>query len=95
MGVIFLEPALTLGAYLAGFKLWEFPPNLAGVAVALSVLLWTLALRRFRFPLYLAVLYPVTITLWLLVVIRSLVLTMRGQTTWKGRDLIRPAMRWL
>jgi chlorobactene glucosyltransferase len=95
MGVIFLEPALTLGAYLAGFRLTEFPPNMAATAVVLSVLLWTLALRRFKFPLYLAVLYPVTITLWLLVVVRSLVLTMRGQTTWKGRDLVRPAMRWL
>jgi chlorobactene glucosyltransferase len=95
MGVIFLEPALTLGAYLAGFKLTEFPPNMAAMAVVLSLLLWSIALRRFRFPLYLAVLYPITITLWLLVVIRSLVLTMRGQTTWKGRDLIRPAMRWL
>jgi chlorobactene glucosyltransferase len=68
---------------------------MAAMAVVLSLLLWSSALRRFRFPLYLAVLYPITITLWLLVVIRSLVLTMRGQTTWKGRDLIRPAMRWL
>jgi chlorobactene glucosyltransferase len=95
LGVIFLEPAITLSAYLAGFTLTEFPPNLAGVAVVLSVLLWALALRRFRFPLYLAVLYPITISLWLLVVLRSLVLTMRGQTTWKGRDLVHPAMRWL
>lgn len=95
LGVIFLEPALALGAYLAGFKLTEFPPNMAAVAVVLSVLLWALALRRFRFPLYLAVLYPITISLWLLVVVRSMVLTMRGQTTWKGRDLVRPAMRWL
>jgi chlorobactene glucosyltransferase len=95
MGVIFLEPALALGAYLAGTSLTEFPPNLAAIAVALSVLLWYIALRRFRFPAYVAVLYPISLFLFLLIVVRSLILTITGNTTWKGRSLVRPAMRWL
>jgi chlorobactene glucosyltransferase len=95
MGVIFLEPALTLVSYLAGGSLTGFPLNLAAIAVAQSVLLWYIALKRFRFPAYVALLYPISLFLWLLIVVRSLVLTMTGHSTWKGRSLVRPAMRWL
>jgi hypothetical protein len=59
------------------------------------VLLWGISDRCFRFPLYLAPLYPITIGLALAVAGRSVVLAARGRSTWKGRTLVRVPVRWL
>lgn len=92
----FIEPAFSLGSYLLiGEALPLFPVDLAILAVLQSLLIWHLAYRRFSFPTQLALFYPLSVTLYILIALRSLVQTLTGQAEWKGRTLARPATRWL
>ncbi len=56
-------------------------------SVALALVLWTIFNRRFRFPLYLTLFYPLTVALAVLIALRSLVVTRLGRGVWKGRVL--------
>ncbi len=95
IGLAFIEPALAILSRWMEYPLTPFSPEAASLAVVLSLLLWSLAYRRFKFPVYLALFYPLTMFLFLLVALRSLVQTASGTATWKDRILDRPAMRWL
>ena len=95
LGVVFLEPPLLLALSLVGVPLAGFSPGLAIAAMVLALLLWVLFCWRFGLPLYLAGLYPVIMTLVIFIALRSLVLTLRGRTTWKGRTLSRPQIHWV
>jgi chlorobactene glucosyltransferase len=95
IGLAFLEPPLSLLAGHLGAPLTHFPTGLAIVAVVQSLVLWHVALRRFRLPIYLTVLYPISLTLFILIILRSMVFTLTGRARWKGRDLVRPALRWI
>lgn len=88
--LVFLEPWLVLSWWVISGRPSIAPlPQLASISVASSLLLWIVTYRRFGFPLYLALFYPITILLAGLVAMRSMVLTLRGQATWKGRTLIK------
>jgi chlorobactene glucosyltransferase len=89
-----LEPPLALASRALGMPLTRFPPDLAAVAVAQSLLIWRIAYKRFRLPGYLALLYPFSLLLFVLIALRSMLWTLTGQATWKGRNLTRPALRW-
>jgi hypothetical protein len=54
-----------------------------------------LAYRRFKFPAYLVFYYPLSLALFLAIVVRSFVQTATGRAIWKDRVLERVAMRWL
>ncbi|RME08185.1 MAG: glycosyltransferase [Anaerolineae bacterium] len=96
VSLMFIEPALSLGAYyLTGETLPHAPFPQAAIAVLLSLLIWYLAYQRFQFPLYLIWLYPLSMTLFVLIAMRSMVQTLTGRAEWKGRDLARPVIRWL
>lgn len=95
IGIAFLEPAAALISYWLGRPLTPLSPEAASLAVALSLILWTVAYRRFHFPPYMVLLYPLTMLLFLLVALRSFVQTATGTATWKERTLERPALRWL
>ena len=95
LGVVFLEPPLLLALSLVGVPLAGFSPGLALAAMALAFLLWGLFCWRFGFPLYLACLYPVIMALVIFIALRSLLLTLQGRTTWKGRTLSRPKIHWV
>ena len=49
---------------------------------------------RFGIPSYLILLYPVTSLLALYIALRSVRLAVQGQSTWKGRTLVRNQVRW-
>jgi chlorobactene glucosyltransferase len=87
--MVFWEPLVvfTLGALGS-----VGPQNviLAAWAVVLSLLLWGFTYWRFGFPLYLTLLYPLTVLLTVVIALRSMVLTLLGRATWKGRRLARP-----
>ena len=68
---------------------------LCAVAIAESLLLWSLIIIRFRFPGYLFLLYPFIVFLGVFIAMRSMVLGIRGQTTWKDRKLARAKIRWI
>ena len=95
IGLAFLHPAAVLVTNALGEPLRGFPPRLAVVAVGESLLLWGLAYRRFRLPMHLILLYPLSLLLFILIGFRSMLLTVSGQATWKDRELASPAWRWL
>lgn len=70
------------------FALWP------AVLAALELLaVWGIVMARLRFPLYLMPLYPVSLTIFGLVALRSLFFTVTGRCTWKGRRLPRRRVR--
>ncbi len=80
----------SIGLPLHSFALWP-----AVLAVGEMFLLWGITMKRLRFPRYLALLYPVSLTLFVGVAFRSLLRTVSGRTTWKGRALPRQRVKIL
>ncbi len=95
VGSAFLQAPVVLVSWWLGHSLMSFPPGMATIAVILSFTLWLISYRRFKFPAYLASLYPLSLGLFILVAGWSLIHTLSGTATWKGRTLERVAMRWL
>jgi chlorobactene glucosyltransferase len=95
VGMAFLEPPLALLARRLGWPQPPFPLLYAQSAVVISFLVWSFAFRRFKFPLYLVPFYPLILTLFIMVAVRSLVQTVTGTAQWKGRTLDRVATKWL
>lgn len=95
VAVAFLEPPLALAARALELPLGTFPTNLATLAVIESYILWQIAYRRFKFPAWLVFFYPLSLVLFILVGLRSLVMTLSGTATWKERELDRSAIRWM
>jgi chlorobactene glucosyltransferase len=93
MGYCFLRPPVELIARLL------IDPADRGVillclgAILGSLCLWGVALIRLRFPAWLFLLYPAIVFISVWIAMRSLVLSLRGQATWKGRKLTRPKIR--
>jgi len=82
-------------AFIAGARVSPLALTLAAVAVVESFSSWAIFYWRFRLPLYLACLYPLTTLLFVAVAVRSLLLTLTGRATWKGRPLAKQRVRWL
>jgi chlorobactene glucosyltransferase len=87
LGFVFLEPLAVLTLPLFSVSLHPISTVLAAVAVIASLLLWEMMSWRFRFPRYLGVFYPAIILSAVVVALRSMVLTLSGRATWKGRTL--------
>jgi chlorobactene glucosyltransferase len=95
VGTAFLEPPVALVAYWMQFPLPSIPVEYSAASVVLSLILWMIAYRRFKFPAYLVFYYPLSLALFIAVVLRSFFQTATGTATWKDRLLDRVAMRWL
>lgn len=91
--VLFWEPLVILGLYLANMATQAQPLALAG-CMALSFLLWCIHYLEMGMPVHLAFFYPLTILANMLVAFRSLVHTIGGRLIWKGRRLARVRWRW-
>jgi chlorobactene glucosyltransferase len=94
LGVVFLEPLVVLVTTRLGGPLPPSAIRMAGLAVILALLLWGLALGRLRFPLWIALAYPLILVLAVVIAFSSLGLNLAGKATWKGRALARSAIRW-
>jgi chlorobactene glucosyltransferase len=94
LGVVFLEPLVVLVAGVLGGPLPPPAIRMAGLAAALALLLWGLALGKLRFPLWIALAYPLILIVAVVIAFRSLALNLASKATWKGRALARPAIRW-
>lgn len=95
VGMVFLEPVVALVSRWVRTPLTSIPLEYAAMSVTLSIALWMIAYRRFKFPAYLVFYYPLSLSLFILVVIRSFFQTATGTAMWKDRLLDRAAMRWL
>lgn len=80
--------------------LWAFEPTravfdwgLAVLAVGEMLALWSITVIRLRFPFYLVFLYPLLVTIFVLIALRSLLWTITGRLRWKGRNLPRQHIR--
>lgn len=92
--IVFWEPLIVLLLHSIGLRPEYFPLEKAGLATALSLFIWGLVYARLKFPLYLALFYPLTVLLNSLIAVRSLYLTLSGKSTWKDRQLEKPKIRF-
>jgi chlorobactene glucosyltransferase len=95
VGVAFIEPVVALISRWARHPLTSIPLDYAVASVVVSILLYMVAYRRFKFPAYLVFYYPLSLALFIMVALRSFFQTARGTATWKDRLLDRVAIRWL
>jgi chlorobactene glucosyltransferase len=94
LAVVFWAPLVNLGIYFLG----ETQPatlEQSVLCILLSLLLWLIPYRELRIPLYLGLLYPVTILANVVVAIKSLSFSLSGKLSWKDRPLERPRWRWV
>ena len=92
IGVSFLLPPVTL-LFPAIGEFMNFPPGLAAVAILEALFIFALAYHRLRFPMFLVLLYPLSMSMFVLLAFRSLIHTFLGYGNWKGRQLPPPALR--
>jgi len=83
LGIVFLSPWLMLaGALLRG---WPASLLLAGMAIAIATILWTLTAWRLRLSAVVVPLYPAIILASILLAFHSLGQALAGRATWKAR----------
>ena len=86
--ILFISPVIMLMVGLLAPQVLPFKITaMAGLAIFLGLLLWTINHRRFHFPLSLVLIYPLSVLFMAVIAISSMVLTMRGKALWKGRSM--------
>jgi chlorobactene glucosyltransferase len=93
IAVVFLEPMIVILLSLFGIHLEYFPVSLAWIAVLQSIVLFAIAYHHSRIPLYLVWFYPISITLFVTLALRSLFFAWQGRHDWKDRSMPRPVIR--
>ena len=87
LGVVTFQPLVVLGCWAAGGTTSPVSAGTALAAVLLMLALWGLCHAKFRFPLYLAFGYPLSVALGIVIAIRSMRAAYTGRARWKGRAL--------
>jgi chlorobactene glucosyltransferase len=92
LGMLFLEPLILLLAFghAGSARVGELV-----ICIGLSLLLWLVPYFEMGVPLYLGLIYPLTILANEVAAFRSLILSLAGRLSWKGRSLARPRWKWL
>ena len=86
---IFLGPLVIVILRILGISLSPIEVIASAISIGLSVSLWVVTYWRLRFQMGFAFLYPVTFFLNFIMTIKSMVSTRSGQTTWKGRSILK------
>jgi chlorobactene glucosyltransferase len=94
LAVLFLEPLAVLALHAIGLAPQAQAATLR-VCIGLSVLLWLVPYKQLRFPVPLALLYPLTLIVNEIVGFLSLLLSLSDRLTWKERQLARPQWKWM
>jgi chlorobactene glucosyltransferase len=95
LGFVALEPIVVGALHVALPDRVPLEPGLLLATLSLSLAQWLLVFARLRLPVWPALLYPLTTTLFLAVAVRSFVDGALRRTTWKGRRVPRPPTRWI
>ncbi len=90
----FLEPLWAVSNHALGGIVSERAADYAWLAVIGALLLFGIAYIRLRIPIYLVPLYPLTIFLFTLVALRSMIFSLTGRASWKDRELGKSSVRW-
>ncbi len=89
LGALFLEPLIILA-----FKLFEIAPSASyielAICISLSVLVWCIPYWELRLPLILCIFYPIAMIANEAAAFQSIILSLTGRLSWKGRPLARP-----
>ena len=91
----YLEPLVMLALHAALPARVPAEPALLATTITLSLVHWVFVYVRLRLPTWPALLYPLTIASFVAVALRSLVVAVCRKTTWKGRSVARPPIRWV
>ena len=95
LGIAFLEPIIVLSVGLTSLvTLSGLSVALAAASVVASLLIWGASHWCFGFPLYLALLYPVSIMVALAIAAGSMFFALTGRADWRGRVFARPEIKW-
>ncbi|NLI98767.1 glycosyltransferase [bacterium] len=84
---VFLEPFAVIAVRLSGGPITDLSLLIALSGILASMLLWTITILKFRFPFWTVFLYPATFALTLIMAYYSVIITLSGKATWKGRRL--------
>lgn len=95
IALVFLLPAAVLAAAALGRPLPGASVPVAAATYAMAAGQFASAYRRFDYPPALALLYPLTVAILVLIAVWSLALTLVAGAQWKGRSLGRTRIRWL
>lgn len=87
--IVFWQPVVTLIILATGVSVPAKYIVPSVFNLCLSLLIWGIFYRRFKFPFYLTFLYPITQIVVSTVAMFSMVRSLKGTTTWKGRTLSR------
>jgi chlorobactene glucosyltransferase len=93
LAVLFIWPLIALAAYASG-QAHAFHPNELLLCIGLSVLVWTIPYFEIGVPFVLGFIYPTIILANEVVAFRSLIISLTGRLSWKGRTLVRPRWKW-
>lgn len=93
--LIFTLPVWILFRHLTGMFIPPALVDLSVIAAVESLALFLIAYHRQRIPIYLAFFYPLTIAAFATIALRSMVLTVNGHASWKGRELMKADVKWL
>ena len=85
--IFYVSPPIVLGIGLAQPQIPLEITAMAGIAVILNIVLWTISNIRFHFPLYVVLFYPLSAIFMTVVAFASMILTMQGKALWKGRSM--------
>jgi chlorobactene glucosyltransferase len=91
--VMFWQPLIVLALIISGLVTHAQPTAIVA-CLGLSMLLWSIPYREMRIPFFLAFLYPFTILANTGIAFRSLVYSLGGRITWKGRSIARTGWKW-
>jgi len=95
LGIAFLEPVIVLVTALTGpVSLSNLSIVLAAAAAVTSLLIWGASHWCFDFPLYLTLLYPVSIVVALAIAAGSMFFALTGRADWRGRVFAKPELKW-
>jgi len=83
--IFYVSPPIVLGIGLAQPQIPLEITVMAGIAVFLNLVLWTVSNMRFHFPLYVVLFYPFSAIFMTVIAFASMILTMQGKALWKGR----------
>jgi chlorobactene glucosyltransferase len=92
--VMFWEPLIVLAVMVSG-PVVQAQATAVMACLALSILLWLIPYREMGIPFFLAFIYPLTILANTGIALRSLVHSLGGRITWKGRTIARTRWKWL
>jgi len=94
LSIVFFSPLIVLALWFIGMTIPSLSILLAATSVAIASVLWGITYWRFGFPRYLTFLYPLSMIFAFMIAMSSIILTLTGRTTWKGRTLIRQEFHW-